>query len=42
MREELIQAVVRRCSAEKTLPEISQNPQENTRAGVFLSIESHA
>ena len=41
MREELTEAVVWRCSADKALQEISYNPQENTRAGVSLSIESH-
>ena len=42
MREELTEAVVWKCSAEKTSPEISENPQENTRAGVSVSTESQA
>ena len=33
MRDELTKAVVRRCCAEKALPEISQNQQENNHTG---------
>ena len=40
MREELTEAVVRRCSVEMALPEIPQNQQGNTRAGASLSTES--
>ena len=40
IRHELTEPVDRRCSAEKALPEISQNPRENTRARVCLSTES--
>ena len=42
MREGLTEAVVQRCSAEKALPEISQNQEENTPAGVSLSTELQA
>ena len=42
MREELTEAVVPRCSAEKALPEIQQNQQENTCAAASLSTESQA
>ena len=41
MREGLTEAVVQRCSAEKALPEISQNQEENTpdRPSVCNSIK---
>ena len=42
MREELTEAVVPRCSAEKALPEIQPNQQENTCAAASLSTESQA
>ena len=42
MREELTEAVVRRCSEEKVLSEIPQNQHENTHAGASLSTESQA
>ena len=42
MREELTEAVVRRYSAKKGLPEIPQNQQENTRARASPSTEQQA
>ena len=42
MREELIEAVIRRCSAEKVLPEIQQNQLENTRSRASPSTEQQA